>query len=596
MLAFASSRAKDSSGRTRSSLHVLPFGVPGETVTLATASEGFTGLAFSPDGKWLAMTHRTRGDHYDSDEVGRRPPRKIDHLMFSLNGEGFTIDRPAHVYVIATDGSTGLVNLTPGPHECSSPQWFPDSSQLAVDVTRHLVNYASDIGVVDVALPDGEPGDDEDHPVRLLTKGEGMYSVGPVSTDGKAVIVSGIDDSTIYPQNSHIGTLPTNGVGTPAWFTRAIDRTWAPFMCTNGPSWSEGGSVLGAIEDRGNINVYRAYPEGKDPEPVIAGDLNVTGWSEGKLDGRGVVAYTATTRDRPSELFIDVEGTSIQLTTASSAFVERTKPRPGEHFLAPSGEHEVDAWIFRPKDFDPSQTYPMLFNIHGGPFTQYGNYHFDEFQMQAEAGYVVLCSNPRGGSGRNDEWGKAILGPKHKEPGTGWGGADYEDCLAVVDAALDKFDFIDPDRVGVLGGSYGGYMTSWILTHTDRFAAGCSERAVNNLETLEHYSDIAGLFSIEIGPRFVDDPETYREMSPITYVKDLNTPLLILHSEEDLRCPVDQATQLFVACQLLEKPDVEYVLFPGENHELSRSGTPIHRKQRAEIILEFFDKHLKAED
>jgi dipeptidyl aminopeptidase/acylaminoacyl peptidase len=136
-------------------------------------------------------------------------------------------------------------------------------------------------------------------------------------------------------------------------------------------------------------------------------------------------------------------------------------------------------------------------------------------------------------------------------------------------------------------------MTSWIVTHTDRFAAACSERAVNNMVSLEYNSDIAGMFSSEVGVRFVDDAEEFRRMSPITYVKDLNTPLLIVHSEEDLRCPTDQATQLFVACQLLEKPDVEYWLFPGETHELSRSGSPLHRKQRAEIILEFFDRHLK---
>lgn len=594
MLAFASSRAKDPNGRTRSTLHLLPFGVPGETVTLATADEGFSGLTFSPDGNWLAMTHRTRGDHYDSDEVGRRPPRKIDHLFFSLNGEGFTIDRPQHVYVIATDGSTGLINLTPGSYECSSPNWFPDSSKLAVGINRHQTNYADDVGVVDVQLPTGDSDEDE-HPVRVLTTGDGMYMVGPVSSDGSSVIVSGLDDVTVYPKNSHVGTVPVDDGGTPAWFTKAVDRTWTPFMTGNGATWSTGNSVLAAIEDRGNIHIYRAHPGGADPEPVVTGDLNVTGWSEGELDGKRILAYTATTLDHPAELFVDIDGATTQVTSVSSAFLTRTKPVPGEHFLAPSDGHEVDAWIFRPRDFDPDEIYPCLFNIHGGPFTQYGNYHFDEFQMQADAGYVVLCSNPRGGSGRDDAWGMAILGPTHKEPGTGWGGADYDDCLAVVDAALEKYSFIDADRVGVLGGSYGGYMTSWILTHTDRFAAGCSERAVNNLETLEHHSDIAGLFSIEIGPRFVDDPEAYRKMSPITYVKDLNTPLLILHSEEDLRCPVDQATQFFVACQLLEKPDVEYVLFPGETHELSRSGTPIHRKQRAEIILEFFDKHLRAD-
>jgi dipeptidyl aminopeptidase/acylaminoacyl peptidase len=367
-----------------------------------------------------------------------------------------------------------------------------------------------------------------------------------------------------------------------------------PFISGQAPVWAPDGSIVAAVEDRGNTHLYRvSLDEGSTPQPVLIGDLNITGYSAGDLHGSNVIAYTATKRDQPAELYVYVDGQTTQLTTVSAAFLAKTKPRPGEHFLAPSDGHEVDAWIFRPRDFDPAKKYPTLLNIHGGPFTQFGNYHFDEFQMQAEAGFVVLCSNPRGGSGRDNDWASAILGPKHKVSGTGWGGADYDDCIAVVDAALDQFDFIDPDRLGVLGGSYGGYMTSWIVTHTDRFAAACSERAVNNMVSLEYNSDIAGMFSSEVGVRFVDDAEEFRRMSPITYVKDLNTPLLIVHSEEDLRCPTDQATQLFVACQLLEKPDVEYWLFPGETHELSRSGSPLHRKQRAEIILEFFDRHLK---
>jgi dipeptidyl aminopeptidase/acylaminoacyl peptidase len=233
-----------------------------------------------------------------------------------------------------------------------------------------------------------------------------------------------------------------------------------------------------------------------------------------------------------------------------------------------------------------------LLNVHGGPFTQYGNRFFDEAQVQAAAGYVVIMSNPRGSSGRQEAWGRAINGPKDPNgPGTGWGSVDYDDLMAVTDEALRRLPSIDPARVGVLGGSYGGYMTSWIVAHTNRFAAACSERAVNNMLSEDSTADIASVWRSEFGVTWVEDPETYRRMSPITYVQNIETPMLLVHSEEDLRCPIEQAEQLFVALRLLGK-DVELCRFPGEGHEMSRSGSPVHRVQRFELILEFFEKWL----
>jgi dipeptidyl aminopeptidase/acylaminoacyl peptidase len=233
-----------------------------------------------------------------------------------------------------------------------------------------------------------------------------------------------------------------------------------------------------------------------------------------------------------------------------------------------------------------------VLNIHGGPFTQYGWGFFDEFQLQVGAGIGVVYCNPRGSAGYSEAWGRAVRWPEAKvDPGTGWGGVDFDDVIACVDEATRRFAWVDGTRLGVQGGSYGGYMTSWIVGHTRRFQAAVSERAANDLLTLEHDSDIAGSFRDYVGWTHVERPELYVRQSPSTYVTDMHTPMLLLHSEEDLRCPISQAEELFVALRLLgRKP--ELVRFPGEGHELSRSGAPRHRVQRAEIILDWFERHL----
>ena len=230
--------------------------------------------------------------------------------------------------------------------------------------------------------------------------------------------------------------------------------------------------------------------------------------------------------------------------------------------------------------------------MHGGPFTQYGLRLFDEFQVSVGAGYGVIFANPRGSSGFTEAWGRAIRGPI--EGGPGWGSRDYDDLMAVVDEALARFPVLDPGRMGVMGGSYGGYMTSWIVGHTDRFRCGISERAVNDAISMEGASDIAGFFQAYAGGPWWQDRAAYLAISPASFVEHITTPLLILHSEDDLRCPIGQGEQLFVALRRLGR-DVEMVRFPKESHELTRSGSPTHRVRRFEIVLEFLARHLGGE-
>jgi dipeptidyl aminopeptidase/acylaminoacyl peptidase len=580
-LAYTSSAGEG--GGAQTTVYVAPVRTGGATVALARMTDEVGGLRWSPDGRQIAFTARTRADRYAADESAR-PPLRVTRLFSRLDNVGFTADRPQHAYVVSADGSTPARNLTPGEHEFVDPDWTPDSRAVLVTGAAHArwdLDLKTDIHAVDVAT--GER--------RLVTATTGIYDHPSVSPDGARVAFLGTDDAESSPRNAHVAVIDLTG-GQHRWVSSALDRTFAPYPDTQRPYWLDDATLMVAMENRGNVHLYRVAADGsRAPEPIWDGEGCVTGYAA----AAGVVAFTLSTPTSPGELFVTDGGVARRLTDLTSAFAAQARLRPYEHFTVKTsdGAADLDAWLLTPADLDPARSYPMLVNVHGGPFTQYANRFFDEVQMQARAGYVVLWCNPRGSSGREESFGRAICG----EPlgGTGWGSVDYDDVMAVVDAGLDKLPYVDRERLGILGGSYGGYMTSWAVGHTDRFAAACSERACNNLLSLESTSDAAGAFRIEIGKSHLDDPELYLAMSPLTYVRNITTPLLILHSESDLRCPIEQAEQLFVAMRLLEK-DVEFVRFPAESHELSRSGSPAHRRQRIEIILEFFDKHLKPDE
>ncbi len=267
-----------------------------------------------------------------------------------------------------------------------------------------------------------------------------------------------------------------------------------------------------------------------------------------------------------------------------------------EHFTAPTtdGTDEIDAWIMRPADFDETKRYPVLLNVHGGPHTQYGEYFFDEFQMQAAAGFVVVLGNPRGSSGRHTGWGQAIQGPKHPTvPGPGWGTVDVDDVLAIIDTALDRYDVLRPrPRRACSAVRTAG---SWPPGSPATTATGSGRSAPSGRSTTRpRWSGrpTSPRSSTRVhGVNHLDGPDEYVRMSPIRAVRNIDKPMLIIHSEEDWRCPIGQAEELWVALKLLGK-EVDFYRFPGENHELSRSGSPVHRVQRAEIILDWFAEKL----
>jgi dipeptidyl aminopeptidase/acylaminoacyl peptidase len=251
-------------------------------------------------------------------------------------------------------------------------------------------------------------------------------------------------------------------------------------------------------------------------------------------------------------------------------------------FKGPDG-NDIQGWVLKPPGFDSAKKYPSILEIHGGPLVQYGYSFMHEFYFLASQGYVVHFSNPRGGRGYGEEHAKAIWGA--------WGGADNDDLMAWTNF-ISQQPYIDSQRMGVTGGSYGGYMTLWIIGHTERFKAAVAQRSVSNIISMWGSSDYNWVFQqeLEAGAPF-EDLQKYWDMSPMKYMGSVKTPTLVIHSENDLRCPIEQGEQAFVALQRMGV-DSEMVRFPDEFHGLSRSGRTDRRVVRLNHILRWFDKYL----
>jgi dipeptidyl aminopeptidase/acylaminoacyl peptidase len=567
-LAFVSNRETE-----KKQLFVLPL-QGGEPRRLTDLAEDAGQPVWSPDSTRLVFASRVRDPAYEEEDEKRRRPRRFTRLRFKFDDEGWTGDRRRHLFVVPADGSTEALQLTSGDFEDSSPSWSPDGKRIVFESSRDEdwdLQPVSHLYLVDPG--GGEP--------ERLTSGENVYSVPSWSPDGRAIACRWSPGGFDRPRHERIAVVDPE-TGEHRSLTEALDRHGDSYPPLREPAW-DGDDVVFGVEDGGNVPLYRARADGsRPPELVSGGDRWVHGWDA----AGGQLVYVASTPTSLSELYRGEE----RLTSFGSAFAEGRELVAPERFAATSPDGtEVEAWIMRPVGFEEGRRYPVLLNVHGGPFTQYGNKFFDEFQIYAGAGYAVLYSNPRGSSGYSEEWGRAIRGPA--DDGPGWGSVDYEDVMAVVDEALSRFEFCDPERLGVMGGSYGGYMTSWIVGHTDRFRAACSERAVNSLVSQYGSSDIGHFLRSYVGAYLYEDVDAYLRLSPATYAERITTPLLILHSENDLRCNIEQAEQLFTTLRLLRR-DVELVRFPGEGHELTRSGNPAHRVQRFELLLDWFGRKL----
>ncbi len=574
-LAFVSDRDGEDE-KAHGELYVLPAD-GGEPRRLTNGDEGVDSIAWSPDSRRIAFVRRVRDEAYEEDDERRRPPRRFTRVFYKLDSVGWTGDRRKHLFVVGRNGEEER-QLTDGDCENDQPAWSPDGGRIVFTSNR---GDRWDVELVD-ALYELEVDAESSEP-RRLTPPDESGSMASFSPDGQLIAYRQEPEDGTYPHHGQIGVMRPDGSDRRV-LTASLDRQCTPFPLLREPAW-DGSRIAFRVEDAGNVHIYTVDADGSgEPELLVSGEQ-----STGLYDLRGGrLVYTASTSSRPHELFA---GDGTRITSVCDDFVAGRELGDAERFTAVSADGtEVDAWLVRPSGFDPGRSYPVLLTIHGGPFTQYDSGFFDEFQVYAGAGYCVLFSNPRGGSGHSEEWGRAICGPGG-DAGPGWGTVDYEDLMGVVDTALERFPFLDAGRLGVLGGSYGGYMTSWIVGHTNRFKAALSERAVNQLVSAFGSSDVFWIFERQFGGPMWEHVDEWLRMSPACYAREIETPLLVVHSENDLRCNVEQGEHLFTLLRLLGK-EVEMLRFPGESHELSRSGSPVHRVQRFEAILEWFGRYL----
>ncbi|MEK5164251.1 S9 family peptidase [Paenibacillus sp. FSL R5-0527] len=553
---------------------------------------------WSPDGRTIACIIRlSAGDKEREEEQALNPRARfsqnvlvIDQLRYKLDSVGFLVNKNWHLFTVQVKGTQRGVfqQLTFGNNNFSSPAWSPDGRFIAVAGNRISARTELDL-VNDIwVIPSGGGV------ARRLTRSAGPAIYPSWSPDGRFIAYIGHDRKSGYYTNRGIWIVPLDG-GEPRELTVGFkypvgDYAIKDFLGIEQPGvtphWSpDGKSIFMNVSANGTVHLWRfSVPDGQGKQ-LTHGELVIYNLSFSLGTRRAAMAVTAFTL--PNDIWVgEITEESVnqrRITRVNRNWLDHVKlARPTRFTFRSPGGPEEEGWILHPP-YSTGEKHPGILQIHGGPSAMYGYVFFFEFQLLASNGFAVIFVNPRGSMGYGQELADAIRGD--------WGNHDYADLMAAVDTALSR-GTLDPGRLGVAGGSYGGYMTNWIVTQTNRFKAAVSMRGISNLYSFFGTSDGGFLRAEEYGGPPWELPKSYLRRSPISFVDKVKTPLLLIHSDRDFRVPIEQGEQFYTALKFLQRK-VRMVRFLTETHELSREGEPWHRVVRLDHILQWFRDHLK---
>jgi len=587
-------------------IHLLPAD-GGEARTLVEKDGAFADLRFTPDSKSIVCTYRANDPVADASKQGakdtkgnqsaeKKPKREapvyrhITRLFYKFDGGGFNPKDDFHIWIFDVATGEGR-QLTKGRFAETSPAVSPDGKWVAFVSIRQ-------------PDPDREPMRQDlflvptkGGPIRRVPTPEGPVEAPSFSPDGRLIAYFGHTEPDgpwgVTPMHTWVVGIsgrPAARDLTPGFDREPVDLTISDAAEAFGitpPKWAPNGkSLIINISDTGATVPCRIPLKGGIPTPLCPSKHHIQSLSFGKHGKRAAMLIGDATN--PAEVgIIELNARTPRpkaITRMNADLLdELTMRKPEEVWFTSTNKTRIQGWVLKPPGFKRGRRYPAIVEVHGGPRTQYGYTFFHEMHLLAACGYVVFYCNPRGSQGRGKEFSGAII--------NAWGTVDYEDIMAGTDWLMAQ-PYINKKRVGVTGGSYGGYMTNWIVGHTGRFRAAVTQRSVVSIETMFGTSDFGWLWKYEFGGQPWENPEGYKRMSPLTYAKNVKTPILIIHNEQDLRCSIEQGEQWYTRLKYLRKT-VEMVRFPEEPHGLSRHGRPDRRIARLEHILRWFEKYLR---